>query len=279
MPLQIINRAMETSKNDGYHRFIYEILKGDGRIVDLQRHLKAGPRYLSEVADSIFPVAEDSHRKLVFLIQLANMAFPKDGYRPLVPARYHLFVRAIEGAYLSLLPDKRIFLEKMEHISSNNKKYPVFEIATCRNCGALYLVGKTVTDEEKNRKILKQQGKIYFEDDVSLEYYLLIRDNQEYEFINEDELVRGYKIDEDKGKFNLCGKCGIIDKENLVGEMCNCGKENYFKLLKVDSKEGLIHKCPACGNLQPQGSIVWRFLLGVDAKCKCSCNFSVSTRW
>ena len=153
----------------------------------------------------------------------------------------------------------------MEHISSNNKKYPVFEIATCRNCGALYLVGKTVTDEEKNRKILKQQGKIYFEDDVSLEYYLLIRDNQEYEFINEDELVRGYKIDEDKGRFNLCGKCGIIDKENLVGEMCNCGKENYFKLLKVDSKEGLIHKCPACGNLQPQGSIVWRFLLGVDA--------------
>ena len=32
VPLQIINRAMETSKNDGYHRFIYEILKGDGEL-------------------------------------------------------------------------------------------------------------------------------------------------------------------------------------------------------------------------------------------------------
>ena len=46
--------------------------------------------------------------------------------------------------------------------------------------------------------------------------------------------------------YKLCSKCGAIDKDNLVGKMCGCGEENYIKLLKVDSKEGLVHKCPLC---------------------------------
>lgn len=265
VPINIINDAKKSCENSDFHSFIYEILEGDGRIIDLQQSLKDGPCYINELAKMIFPNEEDSKQELVWLINLANRAFPKDGYQPLIPARYHLFVRSIEGAYLSLFPDKKLFLEKMESISINDKKYPVFEIATCRNCGALYLVGKTVSDREKHMKIFKQQSEMYLENDTTLEYYLLLKDNQECEFIDEDELVRGYKLDEGEEKFNLCSKCGAIDKENLVGKMCNCGKEYYVKLLKVNLKDDLIHKCPACGNTQPRGSIVWRFLLGADA--------------
>lgn len=264
VPLQVINMARENNPKGGYHGVLYEILKGDSRIIELQQHLEKGPCYLSDVSKVIFPSEKAPRDKLVYLIQLANAAFPEDGYRPLIPARYHLFVRAIEGAYLILVPEERIFLEKREHVNINNHQYPAFEIASCRNCGALYLVGKTI-DGEENRKVLKQHGKLHIEEDVSLEYYLLLRDNQEYEYINEDELALGYRFDEYKEMYKLCGKCGAIDKDNLVGKMCGCGEENYIKLLKVDSKEGLVHKCPACGSVQPQGSIVWRFLFGVDA--------------
>ncbi|NLM28590.1 MAG: DEAD/DEAH box helicase [Clostridiaceae bacterium] len=264
VPEQVINGAKEKNNKDDYHGVLYEILKGDQRIIELQKHLETGPCFLNETAMKIFPLEKNSHDKLVSLIQLANMAFPENGYRPLLPARYHLFVRAIEGAYLTLFPEVTIFLDKREHFTLNNRQYPVFEIATCRNCGELYLVGRTITGD-MNRKVLKQHGRLQFDEDTSLEYYLLISDNQVNEIINEDELALGYQFDEHDDKYNLCGMCGTIDKENLVGEMCSCGEENYVKLLKVKSKEGMVHKCPACGSVHPHGSLVWRFLLGIDS--------------
>ena len=97
-------------------------------------------------------------------------------------------------------------------------------------------MGKTI-DGEENRKVLKQHGKLHIEEDVSLEYYLLLRDNQEYEYINEDELALGYRFDEYKEMYKLCGKCGAIDKDNLVGKMCGCGKRITLNCLKLILKK------------------------------------------
>jgi hypothetical protein len=59
--------------------------------------------------------------------------------------------------------------------------------------------------------------------------------------------------------------CGAIDKVNLFDKVCGCDVENYTELLKVNSRDGKVHKCPACTRTNPQGSVVWRFLLGKDA--------------
>jgi hypothetical protein len=65
---------------------------------------------------------------------------------PLLPARYHVFIRALEGAYVCLnteghKPDQpRIFLnrrEKCPHCDSI-----VWELRTCYRCGMGYLIGQ-----------------------------------------------------------------------------------------------------------------------------------------
>ena len=63
----------------------------------------------------------------------------------------------------------------------------------------------------------------------------------------------------------LCGKCGAIGHTDNVDLPCNCGRENYFRVIKVSVKEGNIHKCPACGSRTSVGSVVRRFILGAEA--------------
>jgi len=62
----------------------------------------------------------------------------------------------------------------------------------------------------------------------------------------------------------LCPACGAIDQHNLVSRLCDCDAANYITVIKVSSKEGRVHKCPACGSCSPTG-LVWRFLTGNDA--------------
>jgi len=41
--------------------------------------------------------------------------------------------------------------------------------------------------------------------------------------------------------------------------------KKYITVIEVSSKNGEVHKCPACTRTNTKGSIVWRFLLGKDA--------------
>ena len=250
--------------NDEYKRFLFHVLKGDRRLISLRSILEQKPEFLNRAAENIFRNIASSQNDLLALVSLAVQAKQGEDGQPLIPARYHLFVRAIEGAYLSLCPEKEIYLERREKAKYDGEEYSVFEIATCRQCGAIYLVGET--QKERDRIVFKQPGKRYFENTRNLEYYLfldeiiqLLPDNEDESVNLEDERVL-------KGeRYKICGLCGSIDKANLVTPLCSCGNENYFEILKVDSKDGKVHKCPACTRTNPQGSMVWRFLLGKDA--------------
>jgi len=261
VPIKTLEDSELRADNE-YKRFLFHTLKGDGRLISLRGILEQKPQLLNKAAEKILLDAANPQNALVALVDLAIRSKPSEDDQPLIPARYHLFVRAIEGAYLSLLPEKKIYLERRDRVKHSGKKYPVFEIATCRQCGATYLVGETQEDGGKN--IFKQPGKQYFESTGNLEYYLLLDEHSQLLPDNEDELAT---LEEDsKGdRYKICGACGAINKANLINAFCDCGEENYFDVLKVKSKDGKVHKCPACTKTNPQGSIVWRFLLGKDA--------------
>ncbi|MBA7617862.1 ATP-dependent RNA helicase RhlE [subsurface metagenome] len=261
VPIKILKDS-ELQADNEYKRFLYYVMIGDERLISLKQLLKQKPQLLNEVAEEIFPNLANPQNTLVALVDLAVQSKPGKDDQPLIPARYHLFVRAIEGAYLSLLPEKKIYLERYEKVKYDGKEYPVYEIATCRQCGAVYLVGETQKDEDNS--VFKQPGKRYFESTKNLKYYLLLDDYTQLLPNNEDELVN---LEEDlKGeRYKICAACGAIDKANLINPFCDCGEENYFELLKVKSKDGKVHKCPACTRTNPKGSMVWRFLLGKDA--------------
>ncbi len=261
VPTKILEES-ELQADNEYKRFLFHVLKGDDRLISLRGVLEEKPQFLNEVAEEIFPNVEDPNNTLVALVDLAVQSKPGKDDQPLIPARYHLFVRAVEGAYMNLLPEKKIYLERYETVKHEGKDYPVFEIATCRQCGAVYMIGET--QKYKDKDVFKQPGRLYFEETKNLEYYLLLDEYTQLSPDNEDESVN-LKETLKGEKCKICAVCGAIDKANLVSPLCDCGSENYFDILKVKSKDGKIHKCPACARTNPKSSMVWRFLLGKDA--------------
>ena len=59
----------------------------------------------------------------------------------LIDARYHYFVRSLEGFYITLLPERKLFFTRQQISKKNNTEYAVFEVATCEECGKIALVG------------------------------------------------------------------------------------------------------------------------------------------
>lgn len=260
VPEHIVAMAKQESRGN-WQRFIYKILAGDDRIINLQRQLEQAPGFIEQLAKNIFSDNEAGIEKLISMVSLANQARLSENDQPLVPARYHLFVRAIEGGFVSLLPEKKLYLERREKVEAEGKTHPVFEIAICRSCSALYLVGETELVGDK--MIFKQPGKRFSRDSTKLEYYLFLEDG-EIVPDNEDEIIAAPNLKVTGIKYKLCGSCGAIAPANNLAPPCDCtGK--HFVVLKVSTKAGLIHKCLACGSMNSVGSIIRRFFIGAEA--------------
>jgi len=263
IPVDVLDEAKEKSDGD-WRKFIYIALSSDSRLITLQTKLEEKPQYLSKIADALFEDESNKQQLLVSLVHLANNAKMGINEQPLLPARYHLFVRALEGGFISLFPERRLYLERREWIEDEKgHEYRVFEIATCSQCNSIYLVGEI--DSKDNMKFLKQPGYHYLEDNSSLEYFLLL-ENKELVPENEDEIVSsGEDVDFSEKEYVLCGKCGAIREINETGDFCHCGKEYEVRVVKSDSKKGLLHKCPACGMMNTIGSVARRFVIGSEA--------------
>ena len=167
VPPEILQHA-EKGSSGYWARFLHLVLSGDKRVITLQNMLEQAPCYLQDVVEKLFK--KDGERYLVALVYVANKARLAENDQPLLPARYHLFIRALEGGYCTLLPKKQLFLERRERVEVDGKTYAVFETAVCRQCSSLYLVG-----ELNEQNILKQPGKRFYEDPNKLEYYLVLR--------------------------------------------------------------------------------------------------------
>src|SRR5262249_59479852 len=56
---------------------------------------------------------------------------------PLLSARYHLFLRTLEGAFVTYWPERGVHLDR----KGIDEDRVAFEIAMCRECGQHYFVG------------------------------------------------------------------------------------------------------------------------------------------
>ena len=151
--------------------------------------------------------------------------------KSLIDARYHFFIRSLEGCYITLNGDKHLFLNRQRTYWENGKESAVFEAAVCDDCGRIALVGKI-----ESRRLV-QASKL----EEKVEYYYLGADDNVD--IEDDDIE-----DETDGKkevFYLCPICGAIVAENEIHNLpCDCGKENYIKVIKAK-----IFKIGArCGN-------------------------------
>ena len=153
LPGRVIDEAkqciLNISEDQKLSRFLYFLLKDNKALDFLQKKLLSFPALLSEIASEIFPDDDLAGDKLVALVDLAVQARQDVESAPLLPARYHVFIRALEGAFVCLNAkghtpgQSRIFLNRREKCPHCGSK--VWELRTCYRCGMGYLTGQLST--------------------------------------------------------------------------------------------------------------------------------------
>lgn len=222
---------IEYDRKSDYAEVIYDYLSKSKDFFNLTQ-LLTEPKEVNELVKYF-----EDEQYLISLVHVASGA-QKSG-KMLINARYHFFLRALEGMYISFLPKLELSMVRTLEKYHNEEKIAVFESSTCSNCGSLAVVGK-LGDRKLNLNI-----PIYTECD---HYYL--------NFENDEDL---FEINEDKGELNqdliMCKKCACIaTTAEMHNPPCECIEKHGIKVVQSDKA-----KCPGCGN----GSFE-RFYLGSD---------------
>ena len=212
-----------------------EILQYDLRTFRLRHEITDKTDEFKSVTEKIFPELSREKQQnatslLIDLLQMCNISDSESSPTPLLSTRYHFFLRSLEGAFISYLPDKKIFLDRKKIDDST-----LFELAVCRNCGQHYLVGLI-----KNGKLveaIRDPGA----DDFGAQFFRPIEDEGE----NEEDENETEK--DNRKKYHLCLVCGEINKNAL-----HCGHENQLQVIeedapKDDDRADQMAKCSVCG--------------------------------
>lgn len=193
---------------------------------------------LKEV-ETILGIDEETAISFIALCTKAS----KNG-KSLIDARYHFFIRSLEGCYLALSSEPKLFLTRQKYYQENKNDYSVFEISICDDCGKFALVGK----EESHHLI--QVAKL----DQEVDYYFLA--SEENDEIEEDEDTQ--KLEH----YYLCPHCGaLIPEEQLKrGAPCDHPKEDLIRIVKAKKMESGNARCGNCHR-----GLYHRLYLGNDA--------------
>lgn len=231
--------------DEALEKTLYSMILHDDFYYEVRHHLLNKIKPLNQLAEELSVSVDD----ITDFIAVASNA-QNNGDR-IFEARYHMFIRGIEGVYVTLNPSNKLFIRKMETYKedpeSNDCGFKVFEITFCYNCNATFIVGQTEDG------YLVQKSK--FNDDYSPEVYLLDGVYDEYDEENENE-----------NKYIVCAKCGAIERASSInGLSCGHSKENYNLLIKVKNSGDKLHTCPCCHVVNTQRSILRPFFLGNEA--------------
>lgn len=241
---------------------IFDCLKGDKNILNTINLLSKGPRDLSVLAKNIFPSELNRNSIMTNLVDLCNLLRKSEESNALMPARYHYFVKALEGAYLTISDRKKLYLNRMNEIIEEDMRLKAFEVGTCSKCNSIYLIGETLKDEKSGLSYLIENQNRYIEEGKGIEYYAIIDEDFKYEE-NEDDFPANKNKRIKNKNYRLCTSCGNITKEGKA-ERCACKKNTELRLQQASTNEGVVHKCSICSALNTRGSVVRRFFLSED---------------
>jgi ATP-dependent helicase YprA (DUF1998 family) len=238
IPKSILDNSRNNCNNNP-KRFLYEVLSKEEMAIKLKSLLEEGAKRIDECAKYLLEKDKSSKGECSHIISLINVlvwARPDEDSLPLLPARYHLFVRAPEGVFVSFYPEPRIFLERRE---LTDEGYPVFELASCRRCGQEYLVGEVVEGKLKHSfaEIDSQRKNRYFmlwREDIKL------KEDEDQEVAVPEEIAEKGEI------WKLCVKCGSIWKDKPT---CDCSHEkgSIITLIEINPNDTILNKCYLCG--------------------------------
>jgi hypothetical protein len=211
---------------------VARLLQQDARVTRLHRLIRGKPVEIPVVADQVFDDLPSAQRiqALSQLVELLIQATDPATGSPLLSARYHLFLRSLEGAFVSYWPTKRVFLDR----KAQHQEGAAFEVALCRECGQHYFVGHKRTGGR-----LEEPVRDPSHPDFGATFFRPL-DNGEGVGEQDDQPNKA-------SLFQLCIQCGRISQ---VAPTCRHG--HTIRIIKEDpprdeDRADQLSRCGACG--------------------------------
>lgn len=240
--LQKLKSIMPNIENNTLSEMLFDFISKDEFYYNFREFLKEGPKTIREITKKL-NISEDN---LIDFISIASQASKND--TRLFEAKYHMFIKGIDGVFITLNPSKKLFVKKIKTYKENPEDptdigEKVFQVSFCSNCNALYIIGKNIGNH------LEQPSDYEETPDIFLLNGLL-----------EEEIERNTK----RTKYTICAKCGEIHKDGDSFD-CKCGDKYKNSITKIEYGKGSIHVCPCCNYKNTHRSIIRPYLLGNDA--------------
>ncbi|WP_397519216.1 DEAD/DEAH box helicase [Rhodococcus pyridinivorans] len=221
-----------------------DALHDEKTTADLRARLSAGagkPRPIDarELAADLWPEDPQADAKLEALVALGSKVLDKEG-NPVLSARYHMFVRATEGAYVSFTDSgPRIFLGRHEVDPDTGRA--VFEFGTCQRCGAVHLAGE----------VTQVEGRQYFvpskKNDESVRWLVLSEGTAELTVDEDEQTLSQEKPSEDPSVRHLCIGCGLLSDDGGPCTNVTCAGGALRRVRQHKSPTSVMSKCTECG--------------------------------
>jgi hypothetical protein len=212
------------------------ILQADRHSALLRQRIVSAPEEVQALSNDIFP-DEPQAKRLELLVRLVGLLTraqePAIG-TPLLSARYHLFLRSLEGAFVTYWPEKCVLLDR----TGVGGDRVAFEVAVCRECGQHYFVGPK--DFSGGR--LSEATRDPADPEFGATFFRPL-DKGETSEADDDE------ADDDLPPqvFQLCVRCG-----EMARDQPRCGHPNLIRVLrekppKDPDRADQQARCSACG--------------------------------
>lgn len=238
---------------------IYDICFNSTLFSKLRKNYFTKQNLTESVIDLPMLLEVDSVEKAIAFIFVASFG-EKNGVM-LLDSRYHFFLRALEGCYISF-PHKsrsRLLLERKKTDIEGNH---VFELSICKKCGDIALFGG-IEDGflvQKSDFFDKKNPGMFFHFETKLaKDNIEERDNDEIS--EEDAIVSDEEFKDKKGSYNiksyyLCPRCGQITLRTDGKPKCKCEVEPMIVFTAGEKYQG----CLVC-----KGGKYNKFYIGNDA--------------
>lgn len=236
--------------NDNLEEWLFELLIRDKTYWKIKLFLEE-PKSISAICEYM----GWSDLEITSFVEVASRAI--ENGEKLFDSRYHAFLKATEGIFITLAPHKTLSLHRINHaFDDNGHEWKAFEAVTCTYCHSIYILGY-----QKDHKLVQYNSS----DSNDIKCAFLLGDK--IEDFDEDNSLKSNKMKAEP--YEICPHCGYLRHANEIGKgACpDCGSTDFVKLIKAettDEKEGKVTKCVACENTNNLG-VLRGFFSGQEA--------------
>lgn len=241
--------VLESQEGDNY-----DLLTEEKHVTAVRNLLSEASTSIDEVVEHLWPgrSVEEGRIKLRNLVSLAT-SVSKDGV-PVLAARYHMFVRATEGAFADFLPNGEVEVFLHRRVKSPDEQRNVYELGTCKRCGGVHLLGQ---HPKKQSDALAFLPPAESREHTKLAW-VAITPSEKESLIDGDDLIENREIaktDAADPDFQwatpaaLCTNCGKLSERG--SHQCSrngCASSSLKDVLVYTQSTDVQTRCALCGH-------------------------------